>query len=386
MLYLDNNATTMVAPEVREAMEPYHSELYGNPSSLYTFAGTVRRNVEESREQIAALIGAQRAREILFTSGATESNNTAIRSALKSFPNKKTIVTTQVEHSSIKNLCASLNEEGYRVICIGVSETGAVDLGALEDALTDDVAIVSAMWANNETGVLLPVEQIAKIVKEKGILLHVDAVQAAGKVPMNLSEIPIDFLSLSAHKFHGPKAIGLLYVREGVPFEPLIVGGRQERDRRAGTENVSGIVGLATALRLAYETLNVDHDQIASFRDRLEQGLLDQIPGSFVNGRSEFRLPNTTNITIPGVDAEALLIRLGELGVAASSGSACLTGALEPSHVLLAMGLSTDHATSSLRLSLSRYTRLEDIEFTIGLIPELVMQLRELGEERQAAV
>ena len=380
MIYLDNNATTKVAPEVRDAMEPFYSETFGNPSSLHSFGKEVRRCVEEARDDVARLMGAAHGREIVFTSGGTESNNTAICSALKSVPSRKTIVTTEVEHSSVRVLVQRLGTEGYHVISVNVTPTGALDLNALENALTGDVAMASIMWANNETGVLFDLERVAQIVKQKGILLHVDGVQAVGKIPVDLARVPIDFLSFSAHKFHGPKGAGALYVRDRTPFYPHLVGGRQERDRRAGTENVAGIIGLSRALELAVSHVKTDATRVASLRDRLESALASQIAESFVNGKSESRIPNTTNITIPGIESETFLIRLSERGIAASSGSACLTGAVEPSHVLAAMGRSRQEALGSVRFSLSRYTTSEDIDFTIGVVPKLVRELREFNQ------
>lgn len=379
MIYLDNNATTIVAPEVKEAMEPYLSTIYGNPSSVYEFGKRVRRSVEEARAIVARLLGSHDAREIVFTSGATESNNAAVRSALKSFRSRRKIVTTRVEHSSIKNLCNALGEEGYDVITIGVERSGTLKWEEFERALTGDVAIVTVMWANNETGVLFPMERIAAIVKAKGLLLHVDATQAVGKIPVDLSGVPIDFLSLSAHKFHGPKGIGVLFIREGVPFEPFVLGGRQERDRRAGTENVAGMIGLSRALELAAATMKADSARVTSLRDRLESQLLAHSPDSFVNGGEVARLANTANLTIPGVETELLLIRLSEFDIAASGGSACLTGALEPSHVLEAMGLSRDLALNSVRFSLSRYTTEEEIAAAVDVIANLVSELRSGG-------
>ncbi|OGW85099.1 MAG: cysteine desulfurase NifS [Omnitrophica bacterium RIFCSPHIGHO2_02_FULL_46_11] len=381
MIYLDNNATTKVAPEVKQTMDPFFCDDYGNPSALYDFGTRTRRVVEESRKDVAQLLGAKTEREIMFTSGGTESNHTAIYSALKARPNRKHIVTSQVEHSSIRNLCQVLSQEGYKIISVGVSKDGALNWEEFEAALTDDVAIVSIMWANNETGVLFPIERIAALVKQKGILFHTDAIQAIGKIPINLAQIPVDYLSFSAHKFHGPKGIGALYVREGTPFAPLFFGGRQERDRRAGTENVPGIVGLNCALQLAVRALDQEPFRIANLRDQLEHELITKIPESFMNGKQSQRIPNTTNITIPGIEAEAFLIRLNQKGIAASSGSACLTGALEPSHVLQAMGHSEELAFSSLRFSLSRYTTAEDIEAAIRIIPSLVDELRKLNQK-----
>lgn len=380
MIYLDNNATTKVANEVLEVMRPFFTDSYGNPSSLYGFGQASRRTVEEARGEIQKLLGAKSEREIIFTSGGTESNHLAILSALRSNPTRKRIMTSQVEHSSVKNLCQSLGREGYEIIWIGVSPTGSIDLEALKAFLDESVALVSIMWANNETGVLFPIEQIAEITRKKKISFHVDGIQAVGKLEINLSNIPIDYLSFSAHKFHGPKGIGGLYAHEGAPLTPLFVGGRQERDRRAGTENVPGIIGEARALKLVMDHYSEHSKQIRMLRDRLEEGLLRQIPDSFVNGRQEPRISNTTNITIPGIEAEVFLIRLSEVGIAASGGSACLTGALEPSHVLQAMGLSRELSASSVRLSLSRYTTAGEIDQALEVIPKLVRELRRLGE------
>ena len=288
-------------------------------------------------------------------------------------------MTTQVEHSSVRNLCQAIEKKGCGVAFVGVSKTGALDWEAFERAVTNDTAIVSIMWANNETGVLFPIERIASYVKSKGVLLHVDAVQAVGKIQVRLKNSPIDYLSFSAHKFHGPKGIGALFVREDAPFLPLFVGGRQERDKRAGTENVPGIVGLAKAFSLACERTLPQTSGIEHLRNHLEQTLLAGIPDSFLNGKDEPRVPNTTNITIPGVESETLLIRLSQAGICASSGSACLTGALEPSHVLMAMGHSRELAMSSIRLSLSRYTTEEEIEEALNIIPRVVSELQKFN-------
>lgn len=380
MIYLDNNATTKVAPEVLEEIRPYFSDWYGNPSALYEFGAKIRRVIEEARAQIAGFLGTRFDREIMFTSGGTESNFTAIYSALKTNPGRKRIVTTQVEHSSVKNLCERLQKEGYEIVSIGVSKNGEINWEELEGALTEKVAIVSIMWANNETGVLFPIERIVRLAKSKGILFHVDGVQAIGKIQINLSTVPIDFLSFSAHKFHGPKGIGSLYIREGVRFAPVFVGGKQERDHRAGTENVPGIVGLKRALQISLENFSEHNSKIETLRNHLENGLLSRIPESFINGNREPRISNTSNITIPGVESEALLIRLSQAGISASSGSACLTGALEPSHVLEAMGLSRELALSSLRFSLSRFTTAQEIDQTLEILPKIVSELRQLNQ------
>lgn len=387
MIYLDNNATTKVAPEVLEVMAPYFSQDYGNPSSFHRLGQKAKRAVDEARAELAFSLGARSNHEFVFTSSGTESNNTAIRSALKTNPSKKRVVTTAVEHSSIKNLCRALQKDGYEIVSVGVSKTGALNGEEFEAALTDDTAIVSVMWANNETGVLFPIERMAQKVKERGILFHVDAVQAAGKILIPLSKIPVDFFSLSAHKFHGPKGIGALFVREGTAFEPLMFGGGQELDRRSGTEHVPGIVGLGKSITISCRALQHEWPRVERLRNRLENELLQLIPESFVNGKSETRIPNTTNITVPGIEAETLLTLLSNAGIAASSGSACSTGALEPSHVLQAMGHSRELAMGSLRLSLSRYTTEKEIEEALKIIPPIVSKLRELNraEAREVA-
>jgi len=406
-IYFDNNATTPVDPQVKEAMDPFLSGLFANPSSPYESGGQVRRLVEQARCHMAQLLGTRSEREIIFTSGGTESNNTAIRSALKLFPHKKKIITSAVEHSSVKNLCEHLSKEGYHVVSVGVSKAGSFNWNQLIESLGDDVAIVSVMWANNETGVLFPIQDIGRELKRRNILFHVDAVQAIGKIPIHLNKMEIDYLSFSAHKIHGPKGIGALYVREGSPFQAFILGGRQERDRRAGTENVAGIIGLAKALELSQDftpsppPLKGREDsakvrggsaillggkgegkinQISILRNKLEEELVARVDVSFINGKAEARIPNTTNITIPGIEAETFLIRLSQLGIEASSGSACLTGALEPSHVLMAMGHSRELASSSLRFSLSRLTTTEQIDYALEVVPKLVCELRKLNE------
>ncbi len=377
-VYLDNNATTLLDPQVKEAMMPFLTDHYANPSSPYESGLKVRRMIEEARINVAKLLGARSEREIIFTSGGTESNNTAINSALKTYPHKRKIVISAIEHSSIKNLCERLSSDGYQVISISVSKTGSFHWDQFLSALDDDVAIVSVMWANNETGVLFPILEISRELKKRNILFHVDAVQAVGKIKIDLGQTEIQFLSFSAHKFHGPKGIGALYIREGSPFHAFMLGGRQERDRRAGTENVAGIIGLETAFKL---TQSNELSATTKLRNKLEEELVNRISGSFINGQAELRIPNTTNITIPGVEAETLLIRLSELGIEASSGSACLTGAIEPSHVLMAMGHSSELASSSVRFSLSRFTTLEQIDYVLETMPKLVYELRELNQE-----
>jgi len=377
VIYLDNNATTRVAPEVRDAMLPFFSDFYGNPSSIHTFGGQVKRHVEKAREELAALLGAQ-PDEIVFTAGGSESDNQAIRGVLEALGGKKRhLVTSRVEHPAVRSLGQHLSKIGYRVTEIGVDRDGALDIDELSAAIGDDTALVSIMWANNETGVLFPIEKIGDLCRARGVLFHTDAVQAAGKVPIDLSRMPVDLLSLSGHKLHAPKGIGALYVRRGTPLIPLIIGGHQERGRRAGTENVPGIVGLGTAARLARENLDREAKELSELRDRLERGLLDRCRGARVNGKN--RLPNTLNISFEFIEGESILLHLDELGIAASSGSACTSGSLEPSHVLRAMGVPFTSAHGSVRFSLSRYNTREEIDFVVEHMPRIVERLRALS-------
>jgi cysteine desulfurase len=377
VVYLDNNATTAVDPEVLAAMLPYLTESYGNPSSMHRFGGQVAKAIQTAREQVADLLGALPT-EIVFTSGGTEGNNTAIRSALAAFPDRRHIVTTQVEHACVLNLCKTLEKQGYRVTYLSVDRHGMLDLLELEAALTGDTAVVSTMYANNETGVIFPIEQIGQIVKSRGVLFHVDAVQAVGKIPISLHHSTIDFLTLSGHKFHAPKGVGALFVRRGVRFYPYLIGGHQERNRRAGTENVAGIVGLGQAAALAQSYLQ-QQGAVAALRDRLEQTLVAQIPDTVVNGQGSPRLPNTANIGFKYIEGEAILLMLDREGICASSGSACTSDSLEPSHVLQAMGLPHSVLHGSIRFSLSRYTTAADIDRVTAVMPEIVARLRALS-------
>jgi len=381
IVYMDNNATTRVAPEVVEAMLPFYSELYGNPSSMHTFGGQVGRTVKEAREKIGSLLGA-RADELIFTSCGTESDSTAIFSALQSFPEKRHIVTTRVEHPAVKNLCESLDQltgHKHRVTQLPVNSDGTMDLELYENSLDDETAIVSVMWANNETGVLFPVREMAEMAKARGILFHTDAVQAVGKIPMDLSQVPIDFLSLSGHKLHAAKGIGVLYVRRGTPFVPFLIGGHQEHGRRGGTENVAAIVGLGKACEMAALRMQEENTRVKALRDRLEDGLLQRIPNSLLNGHKTLRLPNTTNISFEYVEGEAILLHLDRFGICASSGSACTSGSLEPSHVMRAMGVPFTAAHGSIRLSLSVYNSEEDVDFVLEKLPPIIAQLREMS-------
>ncbi len=377
-VYLDNNATTKVADKVLDEMLPYFSDYYGNPSSMHTFGGNVGKKVMNAREKTAALIGAS-PEEIVFTSCGTESDSTAIRAAIQSNPDKKHILTTRVEHPAVKNLCEHFFKNGYQVTYLPVDGLGNLDLDYLRQTLTDDTAIVSIMWANNESGVIFPIHQIAKIVKERGIVFHTDAVQAVGKIPINLKETGIDMLSLSGHKIHASKGVGALYVRKGTKYSPYLIGGHQERGRRGGTENVASIIGLGKACELAAEHLDDINTRVKKLRDKLETELLKRIPNAQVNGNKDARLPNTTSIGFEYVEGEAILLMLDQFGICASSGSACTSGSLEPSHVLRAMGVPFTSAHGSIRFSLSTYTRSEEIDFVIEKMPPIIEKLRELS-------
>ncbi|MCX5842629.1 MAG: cysteine desulfurase NifS, partial [Deltaproteobacteria bacterium] len=337
-IYLDNNATTQVAPEVLEAMLPYFSDLYGNPSSMHSFGGQVAKKIREAREQTAALIGAT-PDEIIFTSCGTESDNAAVRAALAAHPDRRHIVTSRVEHPAIKSLCAHLSRQGYRVTELPVDKDGLLDMNHYERSLSPDTAIVSLMWANNESGALFPVEKAAELARKRGILFHTDAVQAVGKIPINMNTNVIDMLSISGHKLHAPKGIGVLYVRRGTKFSPFLIGGHQEKERRGGTENTPSIIGLGKACELAARNMEAENTRVKQLRDKLEGKLLELIPNSRVNGSRSYRLPNTTNMSFEFVEGEGILLLMNEYGICASSGSACTSGSMQPSHVLRAMGV-----------------------------------------------
>lgn len=374
-IYLDNNATTKVTPEVMEVMLPYFTELYGNPSSMHSFGGQVAQKIRTAREQVAALIGAS-PEEIIFTSCGTESDNAAIRSALATRPDKKHIITSRVEHPAIRALCAHLATQSYRITELPVDRNGLLDLENLEKSMTPDTAIVSIMWGNNETGVIFPVEEAAAIARERGILFHTDAVQSTGKIPINLKKNAIDMLSISGHKLHAPKGIGVLYVRKGTKFSPFLIGGHQERERRGGTENTPGIVGFGKACELASGNMEKENTEVKRLRDKLESELLKRIPQSRVNGDIANRLPNTTNISFEFIEGEAILLLMNELGICASSGSACTSGSLQPSHVLRAMGVPFTMAHGSIRFSLSIYNTEAEIDFVIDKMPAIIERLR----------
>ncbi len=377
-IYFDNNATTRVADEVFEVMQPYFCELYGNPSSMHTFGGQVGVRVREAREQVAALLGCHPG-EVIFTSCGTESDSTAILGTLAAVPHRRKVITTRVEHPAVLTVCRDLENRGYHVIELGVDKQGRLDLDELESLLDDDTAIVTVMAANNETGTIFPIERIAEMVTERGITFHTDAVQIVGKVPLNLSETPIHLLSLSGHKLHAAKGVGVLYVRKGTRIAPFLLGGHQEGGRRAGTENVPGIVGLGKACELAARYMDDENTRVKALRDKLESAILAGCPDSRINGDPENRLPNTTNISFEYIEGEAILLMLDRFGICASSGSACTSGSLEPSHVLRAMGVPFTAAHGSIRYSLSRYNTEDEVDFTIEKMPQIIERLRELS-------
>ena len=377
-VYLDNNATTMVAPEVVDEMVPYLTTHYGNPSSMHSFGDAAAKKLKEARSRLADLLGTDEG-EVVFTSCGTESDNAAIRGVLEAFPNKRHIVTTRVEHPAVGALCKHLGRRGYRVTELSVDKDGRLDLDELSQSLRDDTVIVSIMYANNETGVVFPIEEIGEIVKERGIIFHTDAVQAAGKLPIDLHSSTIDLLSLSGHKLHAPKGVGALYVRKGTRLVPFMVGGHQEGSRRGGTENVASIIALGRAAELAKANLGGENTQVKALRDRLEAELLAGIPKARVNGTPESRLPNTTNISFEYVEGEAILLMLNEHGIGASSGSACTSGSLEPSHVLRAMGVPFTAAHGSVRFSLSIYNTADEIDYVVEKLPPIIARLREIS-------
>jgi cysteine desulfurase len=378
-IYFDNNATTRVLPEAAEAMLPYLSQYYGNPSSIHRFGSQVGEKIAGARAQVAALIGAADPVEVIFTSCGTEGDNAAIRGMLEARPDKRHIVTTQVEHPAVLGLCQHLEKKGYRVTWLGVDQDGALDLAELGAALTDDTALVSIMWANNETGVIFPVEEIGAMVRARGIPFHVDAVQAAGRAPLRAKDLPVDLLTISGHKFHGPKGVGALYVRRGIAFPPFLIGGHQERNRRAGTENVAGIVGMGRAAEIALERLAEDSARLGRLRDRLESMLLESCPDSRVNGDRQPRLANTLNISFRYLEGESILVLLDQLGICASTGSACTAGSAEPSHVLRAMGVAPDWLQGAVRFSLSRFNTEEEVRYVNDQLPAIVKRLRGLS-------
>lgn len=378
VLYFDNNATTAVAPEVLEAMLPFLKDQYGNPSSMYSFAGRAQQAIADARGQVATLLGAK-PEEVIFTSCGTESDSTAIFSALNAQPEKKHFITTRVEHPAVLALGQYLEKKGYTVTFLGVDDKGRLNLDELANALNKDTALVSVMYANNETGNIFPIEQIGTLCRERGVPFHVDAVQAVGKIPINLETLPVDYLALSGHKLHAPKGVGALYVRRGAPFRTFLRGGHQERGRRAGTEAVPNIVALGTACELAGKHIDIENTKVRGLRDNLQQRLLSGVSESILNGDPDNRLPNTMNISFKYIEGEAILLLLDQYGICASSGSACTSGSLEPSHVLRAMGVPFTYAHGSVRLSLCRYNTQEEVDLVADVLPKIITRLREIS-------
>lgn len=378
-VYFDNNATTPCDPAVVEAMLPFFTEQFGNASSIHSFGNQVGQAIKTARGQIQALLGAEHDTEIIYTAGGTESDNTAILSALRAQPDRKHIITTVVEHHAVLTLCDQLEKEGYTVHKLRVDKRGRLDMDEYRALLSDQVAIVSVMWANNESGTIFPVEEMAALAHAAGIQFHTDAVQAVGKIPIDLKHTHIDMLSLSGHKLHAPKGIGVLYLRRGTRFRPLMRGGQQERGRRPGTENAPAIIGLGKAAELAMAHIGTENSEVRFLRDKLERGILAQVPNAFPTGDLNNRLPNTSSIAFEYVEGEAILLLLNKLGIAASSGSACTSGSLEPSHVMRAMGIPYTAAHGTIRFSLSRYNTQEEVERVIEAVPPIIAQLRKIS-------
>jgi cysteine desulfurase len=377
-VYVDNNATTKVAPEVLEVMLPYFSEYYGNPSSMHFFGGQVQKKVDEARAKVADFLGAEPS-EIVFTSCGTESDNAAILGTLDSYPEKRHLITTRVEHPAVDNVSTYLGRKGYRITELSVDREGRLDLDELRESLTDETTLVTIMYANNETGVIFPIEEIGEIVKARGIPFHTDAVQAAGKIPLNMKKSKVDMLSISGHKLHAPKGIGVLYIRKGTKFSPFMIGGHQEKGRRGGTENVPYIIGLGKACELAKKHLDEENTRVKPLTDYLEAKLLEKIPNTLVNGDRVHRLPNTVSVSFEYVEGESILLLLSDLGICASSGSACTSGSLEPSHVLRAMGVPFTAAHGSIRFSLSIYNTKEEMDYIIEHLPPIIQRLRDIS-------
>ncbi len=381
IVYLDNNATTMTDPEVFEAMKPYFCDLYGNPSSMHEFGGQVAKAVEKAREQVKDFIGAKDAKEIIFTASGSEGDNMAIRGILEANKNKKHIITTKIEHPAVLNLFKYFEKQGYEVTYLSVDSKGNLDLNELSNSVTEDTAIVSLMYANNETGVILPVEKAAKIVKQKNpkTKVHVDAVQAAGKIPLDVKNTDIDLLTIAGHKIHAPKGIGALYVKTGTLLPAFVIGGHQERGKRAGTENVPYIVGLGKACEIAKNSLEYEMNEVKRLRDKLENGIIKSVYNAKVNGSTTNRVPNTTNIGFQYIEGELILLHLSDLGICASSGSACTSGSLEPSHVLKSMGVPFEALHGSIRFSLSRFTTEEEIDYVLKVLPDVIFKLNKIS-------
>jgi cysteine desulfurase NifS len=378
LAYLDNNATTAIDPAVLEAMRPFLDQLFANPSSGYSFAARVRDAIEHARGQVAEMLECEPS-EIVFTSGGTESNNTAFHAALQTAPESRHVVTTAVEHSAVLRPAKDLERHGYEVTFVGVDESGQLDLTELADAIRPDTALVSVMWANNETGVIFPVKEIAQLAREKNVPFHTDAVQAAGKLEISLRDVSIQFLSISGHKLHAPKGIGALYVNRRVRFRPLLLGGSHENSRRAGTENAAAIVALGKAAELARLRIQEERVRLAKMRDRFEQAVVQKISDARINGGAAERLPNTSSMMFDGIESGAALLMLDQENICCSAGSACRTGSLQPSHVLTAMGLIGDQARGSLRFSFGRFNTDADIDRALEAVPRVIGKLRALS-------
>jgi len=379
-VYIDNNATTAVAPEVTECMLPFFHDHWGNPSSMHAFGGNVKKHIDKARDQVAALIGADHPSEIIFTSCGSESNNMAIRGTVDAMGGHPHIITTRVEHAAVLGPCHHLEDRSYRLTTLEVDAKGHLDLDQVREAAkSGNKTVASIMWANNETGVIFPVPEIGALIKEAGGIFHTDAVQIAGKLPVSVNELPVDLMSISGHKLHAPKGIGVLYVRRGTKITPQIMGGHQERGRRAGTENVPYIVGFGKACELAMERMEQDAANERKLRDRLESGIMETCKGARINGDVAHRLPNTTNISFEYVEGEAILLMLDDVGICASTGSACASGSLEPSHVLRAMDVPRSMLHGSIRFSLSRYNTEEDVDYVLQQLPVIINRLRELS-------
>ena len=383
IIYLDNNATTQLDPAVIEEMLPFLTDYYGNPSSGYTFGRQVRRAIDLARERVAELLGCQ-AGEVVFTSCGTESNNAAVNSALQLDPNRRHVVTTAVEHSATRRHCETIAKGGGSVTEVRVNSEGNLDLDELESAITPQTAIVTVMWANNETGVLFPVEKIAEIARRKRVLFHTDAIQAVGKIPIRLAGMTINSLALSAHKLHGPKGVGALYLNKRSAFKPLVIGGSQENNRRAGTENVASIVGLGKAAERASAALAEENSRVRALRDRFEAGVLERVANTLVNGDRAARLPNTSNLSFAGIESDAALMMFDRHHLCCSAGSACRTGALESSHVLRAMSVEPERARASMRFSFGRFNNDADVDKALEVIPGVISKLRALSPSSKA--
>ena len=382
-VYFDNNATTQVAPEVRDAMLPFFGELYGNPSSMHAFGGSVAKHLDAAREEVARFLNAD-PDEIIFTSCATESDNSAIRGTADYFGRDLKVITTAVEHPAVLQPCRRLKALGHEVVELPVDSTGQLDLAQLEAELSKPstskpATLVSIMWANNETGVLFPIEKVAEICRAHGAILHTDAVQVAGKIPVDVKKVPVDMLSMSGHKFHAPKGVGIFYVRKGTKLKPFMLGGHQERTRRAGTENVPYIVGLAKACELARLGMADETVKLTALRDKLEAGILVSCPNVRVNGDRTHRLPNTLNVSFEYIEGEAIAYHLSDLGICISTGSACASGSLDPSHVIRAMGVPFTAVHGSVRFSLSRYNTMDEVDYVLEKLPPVIRNLRELS-------